>query len=94
MDKKRGLDYRMKSENVKNREDFILFLKDFDKEFQENIKQNKNKFLGGTSKWDNWSAGNFLESIAAWLEDSGKYKKKSLNWRDLANILESGKIYE
>ena len=84
----------MESENVKNREDFILFLHYLSEDFKKDFKQNKNKTMGGNSEWAHWYVGDFLEAIAAWLEDSEKYKKDSLNWKDLANIFESGKFYE
>ena len=84
----------MESENVKNRDDFILFLQGLSENFKEDFKQNKNKITGGNSEWAHWYVGDFLEAIAAWLEDSKKYKKKSLSWKDFANIVESGRFYE
>ena len=84
----------MESERVKNREDFILFLQNLSKNFEVDFKQNKNKITGGNSEWAHWYVGDFLGAIAAWLEDSEKYKKNSLSWKDLASIVESGKIYE
>ena len=85
----------MNIEDVETKEDFIKFLKFLEKDFQKDYEANKNKPYGGSGEWQNWFVGNYLESIAAWLEDSGKYNnQKSIDWKDLAKIIESGKYYE
>mgnify|MGYP001592546492 CR=1 FL=1 len=85
----------MNNKNIRTREDFILFLRELDKDFKKFIKKNdgNNKYkMEGT--WENIYIGDFLESIASWMEDSKKYKKQNLSWKDLADIIESGKFYE
>jgi len=85
----------MNSEDVKNREDFIKFLKELDKDFQKDYNSNKDKPFGGNGNWANWSAGDFLEGISAWLNDLKEFSNaKKLEWKDLAKIIESGKYYE
>jgi len=85
----------MKSEDVKNREDFIKFLRELDKDFQKDYQKNKDKPYGGDSKWENWFAGNYLEAISGWLDDTKAFSDvKTLQWKDLAKIIESGKYYE
>ncbi|MCX6750381.1 MAG: hypothetical protein NTZ83_02905 [Candidatus Pacearchaeota archaeon] len=85
----------MKSEDVKTREDFIQFLKELDKDFENFMKENegKSEYKMG-SEWQNLYVGHFLEAISAWLEDSGKHKQKTLTWNDFADIIISGKYYE
>lgn len=85
----------MKSKDVKTREDFIKFLKELDKDFENFMKENegKSEYEMG-SEWQNIYVGHFLEAIAVWLESLGKYKKKTLTWNDFADIIESGKFYE
>ena len=63
-------------------------------DFKEDLKKNKNKIDGGDSEWAHWYVGDFLEAMAAWLKDSEEFKNSSLSWKDLADIIESGKFYE
>lgn len=80
---------------VKTREDFIQFLKDMDKNFDEDQKKYENQPYGGNSEWEHWYAGDYLEAISGCLEDTGKYSKsKQLTWKDLAEIIMMGKYYE
>ncbi len=84
----------MNFEDVKNRDDFIKFLIFLEKDFQADYAA-KNKSDGGAGHWESHTVGDYLESVAAWLEDNKEFKsKKQLDWKDLAKIIEAGKHYE
>lgn len=82
-------------DKVKTKDDFIQFLKDLDENFEKDQKKYKGEPYGGNSEWEHWYAGDYLEAIAACLENKEEqYKTKTLSWKDLANIILMGKYYE
>ena len=79
-------------DKVKTRDDFIAFIKNLLRNLQEHPEE-----------WQNISLEDYLESVAAWVEDMsdiyyrniGKpIPKKHLTWKYLAEVLYAGKIYE
>jgi|APSaa5957512622_1039677.scaffolds.fasta_scaffold58810_1 hypothetical protein len=87
----------MDAEDVKSREDFILFLKKLYADFSHWIDSSKsdNPLMFDNSRWANKFTGDFLESMSAWIEDSNYGEgKKTLNWREIAEIFDASRIYE
>lgn len=71
-------------EVINSKEDFLLFLKEFYKDFENNKEE-----------WENISAGDYIESIYAWLVDSSfVLEEKKISFNDLKEIFISGKYYE
>lgn len=76
--------------DINTRTDFVEFVRALSKDY----KQNK-------AEWENDDIGSFLEALAAWVEDiEGYYSNQGLtvpsciDWKLVANMLMSGKIYE
>ncbi len=69
-------------ENIKTQDDFTTFLIELQKDFKKN-----------KDDWQNWTIDNYIESIAACLNDSN-LKSENIDWKFLANIFLSGKYYE
>jgi hypothetical protein len=77
-------------QSVNSREDFITFL--------EKLRAN---FLEHPDEWKNSSLEDFLEAMAAWVEDmDGYYENNELpvpvvpSWKSVAEMLIAAKIYE
>ncbi len=75
---------------IKNRDDFVRFLKCLKKDYLENMEN-----------WENKDVGAFLEAMASWVEDmdgfyinQGLPVPKSPDWQVFADILMGGKLYE
>lgn len=76
---------------VKDKKDFIKFLRLLSEDF---IVKNK--------EWENITISDYLESIAAWVEDNDSFfrEKKNeehlaeLDWNSVAAIFFSGRFYE
>lgn len=76
---------------INNRNDFLLFLKDF-------INETK------TGDFQNNTLSSFLEGMESWIEDMDGYYKnigkekynteQTLHWSLLADILRAARIYE
>ena len=75
---------------IKNRDDFLVFLKEFITEIH-------------TEDFENNTLDSFLEAMKNWIEDMDGYYKnigmreyndKTLNWSMLADILNASRIYE
>jgi hypothetical protein len=81
---------------------FLIFVKELiaDREDEvQNEKTNPSSPYGpGANGWENWTIEAFLESAVAWAEDSDFGVKQGLSsenpWRQFANFLYLGKIYE
>ena len=86
----------MDVKKIKNKEDFILFLNELCKDFEQSKKGSP---YGGDGSWQNIYVNHFIESIIAWLNSNNEIAKKytqktKLEWGDLAEIFYIGKIYE
>ena len=55
------MDVNKSLEQVNDRESFGTFLKCLSKDFDENHDE-----------WENWTIAEYLESISAWIKDSGE----------------------
>ena len=76
------MDINKSLEQVNDRESFGTFLKCLSKDFDENHDE-----------WENWTIAEYLESISAWIKDSGE-ELEDIDFRKLAEIFFVGKIYE
>jgi hypothetical protein len=73
------------------RNDFIKFIKEFRKDFEEN-----------KSEWENKTLGDFFEAMEAYTEDvQGYYDNMKLNvdadeatWENFKTILQGASVYE
>ena len=76
--------------NIKNREDFIIFLE----KFLEDYRREKN--------WENNNLESFIEGMLSWVEDADGYYKNinqmevlsNPSWRLFADILIASTMYE
>ncbi len=87
----------MDSEDVKTREDFILFLKKLDADFADYFEKEKsdNPIMWDSCRWAQKLTGDFLEAMSAWVEDSRYGKgKKALTWREIAELFDGARGYE
>ncbi|MEK6153141.1 hypothetical protein WIW50_07775 [Flavobacteriaceae bacterium 3-367] len=79
------------AENIRNKKEFEVFLKELKLDFETN-KEN----------WENFTLAKFLEGISAYTEDlEGYYKNMKIpfdrenpTWKVFADILLGAKIYE
>lgn len=69
-------------ERVNDKESFLVFLKCLAKDFDENHDE-----------WENQTIEAYLESILAWLKDSGE-EMEYIDFKKMAKLFYSGKIYE
>ncbi len=87
----------MDAEDVKNRDDFILFLKKLNADFNDWLQNEKsdNPIMWDSSRWAQKFTGDFLEAMSAWIEghDYGK-GKKALSWREIAELFDGARVYE
>jgi hypothetical protein len=65
------------------------------------VRNLKKDYVENLSSWENRDIGAFLEAMASWVEDmDGFYKNQGLpvpekpDWKVVADILMSGKLYE
>lgn len=79
-----------KTRPINSREDFIHFVYELSKSFQEDPES-----------WGNRDIRSFLEALAAWVEDmDGYYLNQGLpvperpDWRNVADMLLAARIYE
>jgi len=67
-----------------NKTDFITFMELLHKDFQKN-----------KDDWENWTAGDYIESISAWIKDTDlPLEQDKISFEDLRRIFLSGKFYE
>lgn len=76
--------------NIRNREDFVSFLGELQKDFQDN-----------KGEWENTTVDSYLNAVSAWVADSDEYyinqnqqQPENMNWKAIAEMLISGKYYE
>jgi hypothetical protein len=84
---------KLKTQDIKNKDDFLLFMNAF-------LKDLKND----SSSWENKSLDTFLHAMESWIDDMDGYyenlglleevKLKDINWRVFADILMAARIYE
>ena len=70
-------------EQVKDRESFLSFIKDLAWDSANN-----------KDEWQNCTIADYLESIAAWIEDSDNEELTNLDFKEVAKLFYAGKIYE
>lgn len=78
------------TDNIKNRQDLIIFIKQLAKEARH-----------PDDNWSNRDLVSYLEAMAAWIEDmdgyyknTGKPTPKELKWATIADILKAATMYE
>lgn len=84
-------DWRLKTEQIESiscKEDFIEFIRSLVSDYTDN-----------NSEWENKTVPEYLEQIAAWLEDYANSPANDAAWdtidfRPLAKMMYMGKIYE
>lgn len=91
-------------EAVRDKASFITFLKALSRESDladEELKANPGKYsYTSVFGWENGSIGAFLDASAAWLEDQAPDSDfriqdgPSVTWKEMAEIIYAGKIYE
>ena len=75
-------------EEIKTKDDLVLFLQLLLEDFRENINE-----------WENVTLADYLEALAAWLHDSdGFYQKRGEklrpSWKMMGEIFLAAKYYE
>jgi hypothetical protein len=70
-------------EEIKSKEDFIFFIEELTKDFEENSQQ-----------WENQDLTSYFESIKAWLEDIDDSNLEGNIWRVISRIILAPKFYE
>ena len=77
-------------DSIQSREDFIAFVKELSKDFEDN-----------RDSWENINIAAYLEALAAWTHDMDGYYKyqgesipQDINWSFIARLLYAAKIYE
>ena len=77
-------------ESITSRTEFVAFLQDLARDFNER-----------PHAWENDSLGTFLEAAAAWTEDMDGYYKNvgrpvpaQIDWSVFATILAAARVYE
>ena len=78
------------NKSIQSREDFVAFVKALTKDLRDNPQT-----------WENRTLEQFIEAIAAWVEDldgyyinQGKPVPKQPDWRVVSDILMAAKMYE
>lgn len=84
------MELRHRVESVESREDFVFFVRDLLRDFEEQPES-----------WENRDLEGFLDAAAAWTEDMDGYHRSSggqtpeqLDWRTFARILMAARMYE
>ncbi len=84
------MELKHRVESVESREDFVLFVRDLLRDFEERPES-----------WENRDLGSFLEAAAAWTEDMDGYRRgageqtpEHLDWKTFAWILMAARMYE
>jgi len=86
-------------DQVNDKESFVKFLDSFisDCQIAEKMERENPEMYqwGGANNWQNSSISCFLESASVYLmEGPHRHEGGDLDWKDMANFLYFGKIYE
>jgi hypothetical protein len=73
----------VKVDEIKSKEDFILFLKKL-----------KNDFEGNCQDWENQDLTSYFESMKAWIEDTDDSNLEGNLWEVMSKIIFAPKYYE
>jgi hypothetical protein len=81
---------------------FLAFVRELIADREDEVRKEENRPSSphgpGANGWENCTIEGFLESAVAWVEDSDFGIKQGLSpenpWRQFANFLYMGKIYE
>ena len=89
----------VKLESVKDKETFLKFLEEFvsDRQRAEELESEDPKkwSWGGANGWQNSDISMFLESASCYFHEGPEcHSGETLSWKDLAEFLYYGKIYE
>ncbi len=92
-------DLWIEKEKVCDQRTFVAFLKvlsEEEGETQKLLSKNPEKYkYSSVLGWENGGISNYLDAIAACLEDGEWFKHSTkLDWKELAEIFYMGKIYE
>lgn len=90
------------AERVADERTFIRFLQlmalDWEDQRQKELVKPSPPYSPGANGWENDSIGHFLESAAAWVEDTSSTADSGSDvsnvWRRAANIMLAGAFYE
>lgn len=84
-------------DSVKDEKTFLDFLKVLAKDCADEMEKEKihpsSPFGPGANGWENSTIDSFLESAAAWEEDSINEETDNV-WQRVAEIIYMGKLYE
>ena len=73
----------MKVDEIKSKEDFIVFLEELTRDFEKNKEE-----------WENQDLISYFESMKAWLEDSDDFNYEGNIWMVIGRIILAPKYYE
>jgi len=73
----------VKVDEIKSKEDFIVFLEELTRDFEKNKEE-----------WENQDLISYLESMKAWLEDSDDFNCEGNIWMVIGRIILAPKYYE
>jgi hypothetical protein len=73
----------VKVDEIKSKEDFILFLKKLTNDFEENSRD-----------WENQDLTSYFESMKAWIEDTDDSNLEGNLWAVMSKIVLAPKYYE
>ena len=83
LDNEKGEDYFELSEKITTREDFVVFLKAFHRNFVDEGEE-----------WENQTIEHFLEAMSAYVKAARPRLEDSATWKTFAAALEWAAIYE
>jgi hypothetical protein len=73
----------VKVDEIKSKEDFIVFLEELTRDFEKNKEE-----------WENQDLISYFESMKAWLEDSDDFNYEGNIWMVIGRIILAPKYYE
>ena len=83
LDNEKGEDYFELSEKITTREDFVVFLKAFHR-----------NFIDEGEEWENETIEYFLEAMSRYVHDARPRLEDNATWKTFAAALEGAAIYE
>ena len=83
LDNEKGEDYWELSEKITTREDFVVFLKAFHR-----------NFIDEGEEWENETIEYFLEAMSAFVNAARPRLEDNATWKTFAAALEGAAIYE